>query len=534
MVILTPTTQQWKDLKEIRRLSGEEDDSEASTEGSEAYEGRQLSSASEDDYLDPSSELMLRLDTGSSVASTRSKPVLRESTSADFLGRELIHTPDPGSPIRPDEENESPSRPVFKPVIIAPSPVMPGDEQVPVAPETPTRSGLQAVSTALAKQSQHECLELADDDTFGFGVRDLDLDTPFDDHLEANDNPVGFASIGRRESLGVATKPEVRANVPRTKTKRELDRERLFRDLDENIMSEGIESNDPWTGGVQQIGLGGGLGTRPNSADAVMEGRNAVFFDSDFVKITSLPIAPKPVHINLTHSHPFKSSPLHASPLTVTTGLPTPESPLAESSSTLGSLGRSRSPSRTSNHATLRDYARSLVSPHAQHMRGNSRPSTPSPPKSPRSPRRRDGTRFSLVAGRIVQPFVVPASTALPLNSSVSEKPSLQAFSPFRSPSPVTTKIASGHVFPPSFNRFDSTISIAPSIDVPSECTTPTSETAGGAGGRGIEDYVILKEAGKGAYGLVMRAKVKGQRGEAVGVSMFASKCCLADESRKR
>jgi hypothetical protein len=30
---------------------------------------------------------------------------------------------------------------------------------------------------------------------------------------------------------------------------------------------------------------------------------------------------------------------------------------------------------------------------------------------------------------------------------------------------------------------------------------------------------VILKEAGKGAYGLVMRAKVKGPKGEPVGVS---------------
>jgi serine/threonine protein kinase len=36
-------------------------------------------------------------------------------------------------------------------------------------------------------------------------------------------------------------------------------------------------------------------------------------------------------------------------------------------------------------------------------------------------------------------------------------------------------------------------------------------------GGRGIDDYVILKEAGKGAYGLVMRAKVKGPKGEPVG-----------------
>lgn len=42
-------------------------------------------------------------------------------------------------------------------------------------------------------------------------------------------------------------------------------------------------------------------------------------------------------------------------------------------------------------------------------------------------------------------------------------------------------------------------------------------------GGRGIDDYVILKEAGKGAYGLVMRAKLKGPKGEPVGVSSPAS-----------
>ena len=534
MVILTPTTQQWKDLKEIRRLSGQDDDSEGSTEGSEAYEGRQSSSASEDGYPPPSSELMLRLDTGSSVASARSKPLIRKSTSADFLGKELIHTPDPGSPTIGDEENVSPIRPVFKPVIIAPSPVMPEDEQVPVAPETPTRSGPQAVSPTLAKQLEDEHPDHADDGTFGFGVRDLDLETPFDDSLGANDDPVRFASIGRRESLHVANKPEVRPDIPRTKTKRELERERLFKDLDEDIMSEGIESNDSWIGGVQQIGLGGGLGARPNPADAVMEGRNTVFFDNEFSKTTSLPIAAKPVQISLTHPRPFKPSPLHASPLTVTTGLPTPETPLAETSSTLGTPGRSRTPSRTSNLASLRDFARSLVSPRPQHMRGTSRPSTPSPPKSPRSPRQRDSTRFSLVAGRVVQPFAVPASTALPLDSLGSEKPSLQSFSPFRSPSPVTSKTAGGHVFPPSFNRFDSAISIAPSVGVPSECTTPSSETAGGVGGRGIEDYAILKEAGKGAYGLVMRAKVKGQRGEPVGVSAITSGFCLADESRKR
>jgi hypothetical protein len=69
----------------------------------------------------------------------------------------------------------------------------------------------------------------------------------------------------------------------------------------------------------------------------------------------------------------------------------------------------------------------------------------------------------------------------------------------------------------PGFQRFDSTISVAASTAPPSEPGTPGSETAGGLGGRGIEDYCILSEAGKGAYGLVMRAKVKGRNGEPVG-----------------
>jgi protein-serine/threonine kinase len=71
----------------------------------------------------------------------------------------------------------------------------------------------------------------------------------------------------------------------------------------------------------------------------------------------------------------------------------------------------------------------------------------------------------------------------------------------------------------PHLGRLDSTISLAPSTGVPSECGTPNSETAAGMGGHGISDYVILKEAGKGAYGLVMRAKVKGPRGEPIGVN---------------
>ena len=86
----------------------------------------------------------------------------------------------------------------------------------------------------------------------------------------------------------------------------------------------------------------------------------------------------------------------------------------------------------------------------------------------------------------------------------------------------------------PHLGRLDSTISLAPSTGVPSECGTPNSETAAGMGGHGISDYVILKEAGKGAYGLVMRAKVKGPRGEPIGVSVIShnTEVKLTDRTR--
>jgi len=533
MVILTPTTQGWRELREIQRLEGDEIDSDEGSESDSGPDGRRSSSASEG-HPSRSSSMLLRFDSGSTAAGATSKrPPLRGSLSADYLGEELRHTPDPGSPsIPPDEEGESPDRPVFKPIIIAPSPVMPGDEHVPVQPDTPTRGGARQLSPVLTGVQRSESPDQAGDGTFSFSVfGDGDEGSP----IGEDDSPVRFASIGRRESLRVSTKPEVRPGVPRTKTKRELERERLFKDLDDNIEAEGIESKDVWGGGVQEIGKGAGLEPRPSTADAVLEGRSGTHSEIELAKTGSLPIAPKPVQYGIRHA--FRPSPLHASPLTVTGRLPTPGSPSAESSSPAAeSPRRTPSPAQSAKLASLRDFARSLISPHPSHVKEKSRPSTPSPPKSPRS-RRRDSPRVSLVAGRVVQPYAVPASTALPPDGSSFEKPSLQSFSPFRSPSSNATKFGRSPFMPPSFNRLDSTISLAPSIGAPSEPTTPTSETAGGVGGRGIDDYVILKEAGKGAYGLVMRAKVKGPRGDPVGVSgphLVSRAWTMADESRKR
>ena len=520
MVILTPTTKEWRVLQEIRRLKGESVDGDDGSEGSDAEDRLDSSSESVEGHLSRSSSMSLRLDMGSTAGTlSLKKPPLRQSLSADFLGVEVRHSPDPGSPVNPvEEEDEVPHRPVpvFKPIIIAPSPVTAENDQVQVQPETPTRVGVRQVSPALAEDRREESPDHADDGTFGFNVKDIDQE---ESSQTAEDSLVRFASIGRQGSLRPSKKPEIRLVMPRAKTKRELERERLFKDLDENIETEGIESKDAWRGGVQEIGLGGGLSSRPSSADAVMLGRTNNQFEKYFEKNASLPLAPKPIHCSPTH--PFKPSPLHSSPLTLVTmsgGLPTPGLDKIDSPSPPRSPRRTPSPVRAEKLASLRDFARSLISPHSHNNWEKSRPSTPSPPKSPRA-RRRDGTRVSLIAGRVVQPYAIPPLTALPPDRSLADKPILQSFSPFRTPTSGGAKFGTSSFAPPSFDRLDSTISIAPSIGVPSECTTPTSETAGGVGGRGIDDYVILKEAGKGAYGLVMRAKVKGKKGDPVGVS---------------
>ena len=525
MVVLTPTTQEWRELREIRRLEGEDLESENGSDESDDSDnegGRSFSqdhrsaSLSGSEPTSRPSSLLLRIDSPSSTGFSQfAKPQLREFHSADYLGQELRHTPDPGSGADHQEDgSESPERPIFKPIIIAPSPVMQAKEQVAVSPESPTKTAVE--------QATNETFAQDDDAVFGFEL------PSYGNATLKEDSPVRFASIGRRESLHIITKPEIRPSIPRAKTKRELERERLFKDLDENIEAEGIEPKDPWNGGVQQIGMGGGLGSRPNTADAVMEGRTSGH-SYNIGKTSSMPAGSKPVQQSPAQT--FRPSPLHASPLTVTDGLPTPVTPSMDMHSAPQSPKHSPSFGQASQLASLRDFARTLVSPHPPHSREktrpptrspsgpSTRPSTPSPPLSARSSRIRDNSRVSLVAGRVVQPFAIPSSTALPPDRVPLEKPSLQSFSAFESPSHGSGQFKSTPFPFPTFNRLDSTISLAPSIGAPSECGTPTSETAGGAGGRGIDDYVILKEAGKGAYGLVMRARVKGPKGEPVGVS---------------
>lgn len=516
MVILTPTTQEWRELREIRRLEGENTSSE---------EGSSESDSDNDDRRSIGSDSLPASTTSSMRISGKlsRRPSLLMTLSADFLQREDSHTPDPGSPRLPPADGVTPDRPVFKPVIIAPSPVMLGADQVPVSPDTPSR-----VRPSGVDEYRDEVIDISEKDNFAYDA-DADLDEPiFNPDGTKKDSPARFNSIGRRSSLHVEGKSGQRTPNPKAKTKRELERERLFKDLDEEIESAPVDKDAIWVIGVQEIGSGGRLAT----ADVTMDIRGNPF-EKDFKTV----VPPSPTKIGFSPTQPFRPSPLHGPPMY---GLPSPEDTIGEPSPVVTPMvvqpslpPRSPSPSLSAsgkNLESIREFARKAVPPHPHHAHAHphdriqSASGTPSPPASPRMRRRRDTTRVSLVAGRVVQPFTIPPFTALPPEEPGVKKkasqPSLQSFSPFRSSSPASGMKSPGGGLPiPSFPRFDSSISIAPSTGAPSECGTPTSETAGGIGGRGIDDYVILREAGKGAYGLVMRAKVKGPKGEGVGVS---------------
>ena len=408
-------------------------------------------------------------------------------------------TPDPGSPIVEPAESPSPARPVFNPVIIAPSPIFSANERMPHP----------------AEPSPNQALE--EDRTFAFGSS-----PPEHSSLHR------FASIGRRDSLK-ADRPSL-ADVPKIRSKRELEREKLFRLVDEEIQSDPTMACVPdWGMGVQEVGAARRLSindVRPFTANSADRPTPPFGEELHLVQTTggAHPIPSVYRAALLAATNPSRPSPLHASPMTAMGSLHDSASASATPSSS--SSGRtsplpSAAASQT-NLASIRDYARALSTHHSNPI---SRASSPSPPQSPRSPRqrKRDTTRKSLVAGRLIQAFALPPSTSLPPNgSSLAKKSSLTSFSPFRSPSLFPVKSNTSIESAPSpglFRRGDSSISVAQSIlGAPSDGGSPTGEIIGGVGGRGIDDYVILAEAGKGAYGLVMRAKVKGPGGEPVGV----------------
>ncbi|WWD18371.1 hypothetical protein CI109_102821 [Kwoniella shandongensis] len=563
-MVFTPTTQEWKDLQATpewqelhHKAIGKSSDVEHSFSGSSSEdEGRRSSEGSAHSImssmlLHPEGSAGDQLHHHHSHRKVSSKPSLRTAVSAEYLGAEAQHTPDPGSPILTpaDDVPGSPRRPTFNSIVIAPSPIMPVQEKVTTPLESPTKGNDSP--TLAASLDEQEAKHLDQLSNYHSGPFDDDSVIADGDH----DSPVRFASIGRRDSLRAVKKEGDRPVGPRTKTKRELEREKLLQMVDEELEVDqgGLGGGFGWGGGVQEIGMGLGMAPRPSVADIRIDSTDMVArpgsadpilgnsgqnkessnpFEHHFAqqtKSTTLPLGPSKT-TNLSPTQPFKPSPLNASPVTAAENLPTSSSANTSPTETpnvdtpAATPASPAVPPPTSVLASIRDYARTLVSQHSQDKPAKAKEA--SPPMSPRSPRRRDTNRVSLVAGRIVQPFTIPPNTSLPppalsITTAVDKEksnPSLQSFSPFRSsPNLSTTRLPGGRVEMPSFSRLDSTISLAPSTGAPSECGTPTDETAGGIGGRGIADYVILKEAGKGAYGLVMRAKVKGPKGEPVG-----------------
>lgn len=222
----------------------------------------------------------------------------------------------------------------------------------------------------------------------------------------------------------------------------------------------------------------------------------------------------------MTSSKPIAHpSPLHS----VTNPIPSIVSP-SEEDPTSGSGQSTRSQSR----AHSRSPTSNITSPSEAKAA-----SAQVEPVSPITSRRRQSQRLSSVAGRASQPFAFPA--ALPASHPTNRKPAtglLSAFSPFTSTNganskaearpaisrePTAQPLLSIPHYLKEGDRSDSMISIAPSTRAPSEPATPSGETSGGMGGNGIDDYVIVSEAGKGAYGLVKRARQRGWDGEPMG-----------------
>jgi protein-serine/threonine kinase len=508
MVILTPTTQEWRELKNMENGTvGADDLPSSDSSDDEVLLHRTVSAGSEEL---PSSSSSSKL-----WAEKPDRPALYATRSVDFLEKETRHTPDPGSligtPIRETSE------PIFTSNIIAPSPAgLKSSDTLTGGNGTPATS-----------RSKRRSLQELDEEE---PVPELAPSEGGDSSPTPDDSPAKFASIGRRDSLRVFRKAG-QEDVPRTKSKRELERERLFKMVDEEL--EDVGDDKTTTYGIQEIGRGG-LGTPVK--EAVLEERSLntdanTRQPSTYIIRTS-PTSSMSSHKSISPTQPMRPSPLHASPLNAANGLPTPTTPSPAESPGLYLVDDKPTrpvlpaPANTGERIDImRDYARALTSHHsslsqdppAALNKDHEAAKRGSPPRSPRSPRVRDMTRQSLVAGRIVQPYLPTPGAAMPDRPGMFRQPSsLQSFSPFRSPN--GPKATPGGLMP-HLGRLDSTISLAPSTGVPSECNTPSSETAGGMGGHGISDYVILKEAGKGAYGLVMRAKVKGPRGEPIGVS---------------
>lgn len=565
-MILTPTTQEWRELKgRVDGVNvGPSDDSGSSSEGEGPSEdGASGRVISHEPSVSPSKGILFggaKFEKALERGFDSERPGLRRLVSADVLLKEDSHSPDPGSPeeegvdgaFSDPEQRGTPQKPIFVPNIIAPSPQAAEESVVPAHPATPEH--IEVITDPDRLTPPNEVLG---------SNRDAESTT-------ADDSPVRFASIGRSESLRVIKKAGGTDEPPplrRAKTKRELERERLFKNLDDELAADqaGQANSGPggaWGRGIMEIGLGGGpesqSQSQSQSRSASAEGQR---LDRDrdpapaapAVSQLSVP-APEPIarptmppksatmpatpvlSRSLSPTVPMRPSPLQASPLRApemgTTLSSGSEQSVQSSIASVPGTSRPASPPSSSNLDTIRNFARKIASPHANvhghtshaHSHQITVTSDESPPRTPH--RARDKSRISLVAGRVVQPLTLSAVQGLPERPPMVKQGSLGSFSAFvRSPQLTSVRTPSSlgqgspqfPSLPPPFHRGDSTLSFAPSTAAPSEAGTPFSESVGGLGVRGIEDYVILKEAGQGAYGLVVRAKVKGLNGEPVG-----------------
>lgn len=323
--------------------------------------------------------------------------------------------------------------------------------------------------------------------------------------------------------------------APPHMTKREKERERLFRMVGEEIERSGF-SDSQSARGIKQIGKGLGL-DMPSGAGAMAspiirtESGPAVMERSEAPRQGSEPAAHAVGESDKTHlvsPTPQRGLHLGHSPLISEVRVDESTSPVSQDKaldSSAASKPRSRAHSRAPSLAQL--TATSGI--------GATANLNAPAPLSPLTSRRRQSQRLSLLAGRTPLPHQFPA--VLPPSAPTGNgprKPSagLSAFSAFATMTPASAAprrpplskdaLGSASAIPghlKQIGRSDSTMSFAPSTSAPSECGTPVGETAGGLGGGGIDDYVIQSEAGKGAYGLVRRARRKGPDGLPVGVS---------------
>lgn len=234
--------------------------------------------------------------------------------------------------------------------------------------------------------------------------------------------------------------------------------------------------------------------------------------------------------------HPKSESVQASSRMDVSRLSPPPPPQITSSRSQSQSRSQSRVHSRTPSHS----------SSNTQYLDPTSSVTT-SAPISPITSRRRQSQRLSQMAGRADQPFAFPA--VLPPSHPHNLKPSsglLSAFSPFTSSNktdnsrpilsrePTSQPLLSVPQYLQAGDRSNSIISLAPSTRAPSDLDSPRDEIIAGLGGHGIEDYEILSEAGKGAYGMVKRARSRvlkndNKEGEEVIIKYIIKSRILAD-----